>query len=61
MDVGLKFKQDQEFGQLIGYVDFDFASDLDKCGSMTRYIFTIARSSVSWRSTLQFTIALSTI
>lgn len=32
--------------------------DLDKYHSATRYLFTIARALVSWRSILQFTVAL---
>jgi hypothetical protein len=62
VDVGLKFKRvDSELDQiLVGYVDSDYAGDLDKRRSTTGYIFTLARGPVSWRSTLQTTVALST-
>ncbi|GMP35489.1 hypothetical protein CsSME_00007899 [Camellia sinensis var. sinensis] len=45
---------------LEGYVDSDYAGDLDKRRSTTGYLFTLAKGPVSWRSTLQSTVALST-
>jgi hypothetical protein len=44
----------------IGYVDSDFASDLDKRRSTTGYVFTMAKGPICWRSILQPTVALST-
>ena len=44
-----------------GYVDFDYASDLDKSKSTTRYMFTLASGAVSWVSKLQSVVAMSTI
>ena len=41
----------------IGYVDSDYAGDLDKRRS---YVFTFSQALVSWRSTLQSIVALST-
>ncbi|KAH9681067.1 Integrase catalytic domain-containing protein [Citrus sinensis] len=43
-----------------GYVDSDFAGDLDKRKSTTGYVFTLARAAVSWVSKLQTVVALST-
>ncbi|RDX72696.1 hypothetical protein CR513_47771, partial [Mucuna pruriens] len=43
-----------------GYVDSDFAGDVDKRKSTTGYVFTIAGGAVSWLSKLQDVIALST-
>ena len=43
-----------------GYVDFDYAGDLDKRRSLTGYVFTIRGCAVSWKATLQSIIALST-
>ena len=37
---------------LTGYVDLDFAIDLDKRRSLTSYMFTIGGCAVSWRATL---------
>jgi len=45
---------------LTGYVDLDFADDLDKRRSLTGYVFTIGGCAVSWRTTLQPVVALST-
>ncbi|KAH9679091.1 protein kinase domain-containing protein [Citrus sinensis] len=61
VDVGLLFERDDTLGQgVIGYVDSDYAGDLDKRRSTTRYVFTFAGGPISWKSTLQSTVALST-
>ena len=61
IDIGLVLKKDVTGKQeCIGYVDFDYAGDVDKCRSTTRYVFTLSQVPVSWRSTLQSIIALST-
>ena len=44
---------------LVGYVDSDYAGDLDK-RSLTGYVFTIGGCAVSWKASLQATVALST-
>ncbi|KAH9770304.1 hypothetical protein KPL71_012330 [Citrus sinensis] len=43
-----------------GYVDSDFAGDLDKRKSTTGYVFTLAGAAVSWVLKLQTVVALST-
>ena len=45
---------------LISFVDSDFAGDLDKRRSLIKYIFTLGGCAISWKATLQATIALST-
>ncbi|KAG8481971.1 hypothetical protein CXB51_026890 [Gossypium anomalum] len=45
---------------VIGYVDADFAGDLDRRRSLTGYVFTIRGCAISWKATLQITVALST-
>nr|AAT44257.1 putative polyprotein [Oryza sativa Japonica Group] len=45
---------------LVGYVDSDFAGDLDRRRSLTGYVFTIGGCAVSWKASLQATVALST-
>ena len=61
MDVGLLFERDNTLGQgVIGYVDSNYAGDLDKQRSTNGYVFTFARGPISWKSTLQSTVALST-
>ncbi|KAH9722963.1 Integrase catalytic domain-containing protein [Citrus sinensis] len=44
-----------------GYVDSDFAGDLDKRKSTTGYVFTLAGATVSWVLKPQTIVALSTI
>ena len=61
IDVGLVFEKDSTGKQdCIGYVDSDYAGDLDKRRSTPGYVFTFSQAPVSWRSTLQSTVALST-
>ncbi|KAG8484888.1 hypothetical protein CXB51_021392 [Gossypium anomalum] len=43
-----------------GYVDTDFVGDLDRRRSLTGYVFTIGGCAISWKATLQTTVALST-
>ena len=45
---------------VVGYVDSDYAGDLDKRRSLTGYVFPIRGYAISWKATLQSTIALST-
>jgi hypothetical protein len=54
----LKFGKTDE--GLVGYVDSDFAADLDKRRSLTGYVFTLGGCAVSWRATLQSVVAQST-
>ena len=45
---------------VVGFVDSDYAGDIDKRRSLTGYLFTLSGSAISWKSTLQSTVALST-
>ncbi|GJS21580.1 retrovirus-related pol polyprotein from transposon TNT 1-94, partial [Tanacetum coccineum] len=45
---------------LVGYADSDYGGDLVKRRSLTCFIFTLFGCAVSWKSTLQPTVALST-
>ena len=45
----------------MGYVDADYAGDLDDRRSTTGYVFTLTRRPICWRSMIQSTIAMSTI
>ena len=58
VDTGLCFGVDT--CDLSGFVDSDYAGDLDKRRSTTGYVFKINGAPVSWRSMLQATVALST-
>lgn len=57
-DVGLIYGSDTCI--LAGYSDSGYAADLDARRSITGYAFTVGSSLVSWRATLQPTVALST-
>ena len=59
-DVGLIFDRAKMSDSVVGYVDSDFAGDLDKRRSLTGYLFTLSGSVISWKATLQTTVALST-
>jgi hypothetical protein len=52
----LQFGKDRE--GLVGYVDADFGADLDKRRSLSGYV--LCGCAVSWRASLQPTVALST-
>ncbi|KAH9723178.1 Integrase catalytic domain-containing protein [Citrus sinensis] len=53
VDVGLLFERDDTLGQgVIGYVDSDYAGDLEKRRSTIRYVFTFSGGPISWKSTL---------
>ena len=58
-DVCLVFEGQKNRG-VVGYVDSDYAGDLDKRRSLTGYIFTVFGCTISWKATLQSTVALST-
>ncbi|KAE8691959.1 hypothetical protein F3Y22_tig00110864pilonHSYRG00223 [Hibiscus syriacus] len=60
-DISQAVGVDEALGQcVVGYADSDYAGDLDKRRSTTRYLFTLAKAPISWKSTLQSTVALST-
>ena len=62
LEVGLVYSEEGKNGHtLIGYVNADFAGDLDKRRSQIWYSFTLEGCTVSWKTTLQNVVALSTI
>lgn len=48
-------------GQLIGFSDADWASDVDKRRSCTGYVFKLSNGAISWSSKRQQAVALSSI
>lgn len=58
---GLKlvFKRQERF-VLSGYCDSDFSGELDHMRSTGGYVFTLGGGTISWRSSLQRVVALST-
>jgi hypothetical protein len=60
-DVGLVYHRGSGISSsVIGYVHLDYASDLDKRRSLTGFVFTLSGCAISWKATLQSTVALST-
>ncbi|KAH9751577.1 hypothetical protein KPL71_014347 [Citrus sinensis] len=60
-DSGILFSRDNNVtSKVIGYVDSDFAGDLDKRRSTTGFVFTMCGGAVSWKASLQSVVALST-
>lgn len=59
LDLKLMFTQEDEF-KVQGYSDSDFGGDLDKKRSLSGYVFTVGGNTVSWKSSLQPVVALST-
>ena len=45
---------------IVGYVDSDYAGDMDDRRSTTGYVFTLAGGPIYWKSTVQSIMALST-
>ena len=47
--------------KLQGYVDVDFADDIDRRKSTIGFVFTLSGTTISWASNLQKIVTLSTI
>ena len=61
VEYGLKFQKAEEDEEpLVGFVDDDFAANLDTRKSITGYVFTLYGTAISWKSTQQPVVALST-
>ncbi|PHT29520.1 hypothetical protein CQW23_30890 [Capsicum baccatum] len=58
VDVYLQFGQNRN--GVIGYIDSDFEGAHDKRRSLIDYVLSIGGCVISWKATLQSTIALST-
>lgn len=44
---------------MVGYCDSDFAGDLDKRRSLSGYVSTLGSKTMSWKSSQQHVVALS--
>lgn len=58
-DFGIQYKVGGE-QKLIGYVDSDYAGDMDDCKSTSGYVFLLGGAAVSWASKKQPIVTLST-
>ena len=54
------FDKDVASTSVMGYVDVDYAGDLDFRSSKIGFVFMFFGGPICWKSTLQDTVALST-
>ncbi|XP_038892936.1 secreted RxLR effector protein 161-like [Benincasa hispida] len=52
-------KSDDSVDTIVGYVDSDYAIDSDRRRSLTLYVFILFGNTISWKSTLQSVVTLS--
>ena len=57
---GILFAGQHGDNSVVGYVDSNYASNIDDRRSTTGYVFTLSGGPVCWRSTLQSLVAMST-
>ena len=57
-DFGFLFDQ-RASTEAVGYMDSDYAGDLDSRKSMTGYVFRFVGGPICWKSTLQDVVSLS--
>jgi hypothetical protein len=52
-NVGLVYDRGSDISSsVIGYVDSNYASDLNKRRSLTSFVFTLSGCAISWKATL---------
>ena len=59
-DYDITFVRKKNNLSVVGYVDADYAGDLDDRRSTTSYVFTFTRGPICWKSMIQSTVAMST-
>lgn len=59
-DFGIMFDRAEARSEVVGFVDSDYAGDLDSRRSTTGFVFIFNGGPLCWRSVLQSTAALST-
>ena len=50
---GILFARQHRDNSVVGYVDSDYAGNMDVRRSTTRYVFKLSGGPICWRSTLQ--------
>uniref|UniRef100_A0A2N9J7Q6 Reverse transcriptase Ty1/copia-type domain-containing protein n=1 Tax=Fagus sylvatica TaxID=28930 RepID=A0A2N9J7Q6_FAGSY len=58
---GILFSRQPGTNSVVGYVDADYAGEVDDRRSTTGYVFTLSGGPICWKSTLQSIVAMSTI
>uniref|UniRef100_A0A2N9HC61 Integrase catalytic domain-containing protein n=1 Tax=Fagus sylvatica TaxID=28930 RepID=A0A2N9HC61_FAGSY len=57
---GILFSRQLGTNSIVGYVDADYAGEVDDRRSTTGYVFTLSGGPICWKSTLQSIVAMST-
>jgi hypothetical protein len=57
---GIMFSSEKGDPSVVGYVDSDYAGDMDDMRSTTGYVFTLAGGPICWKSSVQSIVAMST-
>ena len=57
---GIMFSSEKGDPSVVGYVDSDYAGDMDDRRSTTGYVFTLAGGPICWKSSVQSIVAMST-
>lgn len=57
---GIMFGSQQGDPSVVGYVDSNYAGDLDDRWSTTGYVFTLAGGPICWKSSVQSVVVMST-
>uniref|UniRef100_A0A2N9GD91 Uncharacterized protein n=1 Tax=Fagus sylvatica TaxID=28930 RepID=A0A2N9GD91_FAGSY len=57
---GILFSRQPGTNSVVGYVDADYAGEVDDRRSTTGYVFTLSGGPICWKSTLQSIVAMST-
>jgi hypothetical protein len=60
-DYGITFVRQKSNLSVVGYVDADYAGDLDDRTSTIGYVFTLTGGPICWKSMIQSMVAMSTI
>jgi hypothetical protein len=56
---GITFVRQKSNLSIVGYVDADYAGDLDDRKSTTGYVFTLTEGPIYWKSMIQSMVAMS--
>uniref|UniRef100_A0A2N9EUJ4 CCHC-type domain-containing protein n=1 Tax=Fagus sylvatica TaxID=28930 RepID=A0A2N9EUJ4_FAGSY len=59
-EYGILFSRQPGTNSVVGYVDADYAGEVDDRRSTTGYVFTLSGGPICWKSTLQSIVAMST-
>ena len=59
-DYGITFVKQKSDLLIVGYVDADYAGDLDDRRSTTGYVFTLIGGPICWKFMIQSMVAMST-